>query len=206
MSRVNATNVGLGLGILEIGSYSGEPSNPVFLSYRNAGAIKATANVTWTRTILAFTTGRPLQVIKQEVTEEQVTAQFTLAEITVANLKDALGGGTNSSSVIPTFVDGTSIAPAGDLTDSNVALSIADDFLFGGQCDVQFVALRFTNLKSCSTGLRRIFEMFKASPEGNLALPFNETDWNQYQVTWRAIADLTRPAGQQLAQFIVERG
>ena len=206
MSRVNATNVGLGLGILEIGSYSGEPSNPVFLSYRNAGAIKATGTVTWTRTILSFTTGRPLQIIKQEVTEESVTAQFRLAEITVANFKDALGGGVNSSSVIPVFEDGTSIAPSGDLTDSNVALQVSDNFLFGGQCDVQFVALRFTNLKSCSTGLRRIFEMFRASPEGNLAMPFNETDWNEYEISWRAIADLSRPAGQQLAQFMIERG
>jgi len=201
VSRVTDTNIGLGLGVLEIGSYVAN----VFQAYRNAGAIKATGTLTWTRTINRFTTGRPLLTIKQEVTEEMLRASFQLAEITVANLKDSLGGGSVSSSVTPTFLDGTSIAPKGDLTDSVVVVGISDVFEFGGQCDVQLVALRFTNLKSCSTGTRRIFEMYRASPIGNLALPFNETDWNIYTVEWEALADLNRAAGKQYAQFIIER-
>lgn len=201
MSRVNEANIGLGLGILEIGSYSGS----TFSAYRDAGAIKATGTLTWTRTINRFATGRPLVTIKQEVTEEMLKASFQLAEITVANLKDALGGGVNTSSATPTFLDGGSIAPKGDLTDSVVGVGVSDIFEFGGQCDVAYVGLRFTNLKSCSTGRRRIFEMYKASPTGNLALPFNETDWNLYTVEWDALADTSKASGKQYGQFVVER-
>ena len=202
MSRVNEQNIHLGLGVLEVGRYSGG----VFTAYRNFGAIKATGTLNWQRTTQKFTTGRPLQTIKKEVTEEVLMAQFTLAEITTANLKDAVGGGVQSDSVTPTFVDGTSIAPTGDLTDSNVGVGVSDVFKFGGQCDVQKVALRFTSVKSCSTGKRYIFEMFIAEPTGNLALPFNETDWSQYQIEFDAIADLTKPAGEQYGQLVIERG
>lgn len=201
MSRVNEANIGLGLGILEIGSYSAG----TFQSYRDAGAIKATGTLTWTRTINRFATGRPLVTIKQEVTEEMLRASFQLAEVTVANLKDALGGGVNTSSATPTFLDGGSIAPKGDLTDSVVGVGVSDIFEFGGQCDVNYVGLRFTNLKSCSTGKRRIFEMYKASPIGNLALPFNETDWNLYTVEWEALADTSKASGKQYGQFVIER-
>lgn len=201
MGRVNENNIHLGLGILEVGRYV----NGVFQAYRNYGAIKATGTLTWQRTTQVFTTGRPLQAIKREVTEEMLTAQFTLAELTVANLKDSVGGGTQSDSVTPTFVDGTSVAPKGDLTDSVVGVGISDVFKFGGQCDVQTVALRFTSIKSCATGKRYIFEMFKANPTGQLALPFNETDWSQYQIEFAANADLDKPAGEQYGQFIIER-
>jgi hypothetical protein len=201
VSRVNEANIGLGLGILEFGAYS----SGVFQSYRNAGAIKATGTLTWTRTINRFATGRPLVTIKQEVTEEMMKASFQLAEITVANLKDAIGGGTNTSSTTPTFLDGSVIAPKGDLTDSNVAVGVSDIFEFGGQCDVAYIGLRFTNLKSCSTGKRRIFEMYKASPTGNLALPFNETDWNMYTAEFEALADTSKASGKQYGQFVIER-
>jgi hypothetical protein len=199
--RVNEQNIHLGLGILEVGRYS----NGVFTAYRNFGAIKATGNLTWQRNQQKFQTGRPLQTIKKETTEENLMAQFTLAELTVANLKDSVGGGVQSDSVTPVFVDGTSIAPTGDLTDSNVAVGISDIFKFGGQCDVQKVALRFTSIKSCASGKRYIFEMYIAEPTGNLAVPFNETDWTQYQIEFEAIADLTKPAGEQYGQFINER-
>jgi hypothetical protein len=201
VARVNAENIHLGLGILEVGRYS----SGVFTAYRNFGAIKATGTLTWQRQQQKFQTGRPQQTIKKETTVEELMAQFTLAELTTANLKDAVGGGVQSSSVVPTFVDGTSIAPTGDLTDSNVVVGVSDIFKFGGQCDVQQVALRFTSIKSCASGKRYIFEMYIAEPTGNLAVPFNETDWTQYQIEFEAIADLTKPAGEQYGQLVIER-
>jgi len=201
VSRVNEQNLHLGLGILEVGRYSGG----VFSAYRNFGAIKATATVTWKRDQNKFQTGRPLQTIKKETTLEELMVQFTLAELTTANLKDSVGGGVQSSSVTPVFVDGTSIAPTGDLTDSNTSVGVSDIYKFGGQCDVQKVALRFTSIKSCATGKRYIFEMYIAEPTGNLAVPFSETDWTQYQIEFEAIADLTKPAGEQYGQLVIER-
>jgi hypothetical protein len=44
------------------------------------------------------------------------------------------------------------------------------------------------------------------SRPATLALPFNETDWSQYQIEFDAIADLTKPAGEQYGQLVIERG
>lgn len=200
--RVNPDNITLGLGVLELGQYD---SNGNFTAYSDVGAIKATGTVTWSRTILDFMTGRPMRIIKRQATQEEFTVQFTLAEVSVANLKFSLSAGTRTDSVVPTFLDGTSIAPTGDIFSSSVlAVGVSTKFEFGGDCDATFFGLRFTHEKSCSTGKRQILEVYKASPIGNLALPFNETDWNQFQIEWRAIADTTKATGKQYCQFIDE--
>ena len=202
MSRVNTTNITLGLGVLEIGSYL----NGVFQSYRDAGAIKAEGQMRMQRQQARFETGRPLVVLKKETTLELVTIQFTLAEVSVANIKDCIGGGlTTSSNATATFLDTTTVAPKGDLTSSVVAVGLNNQFTLGGQCDVFTVALRFTHLKSCSTGKRQIFEGYLASPMGELTLPFRETDWNLYQIDFELLADTTRPSGEQYFQFIDEQ-
>lgn len=200
---VNEEKIGLGLGVLEIGSYV----NGVFQAYRNVGAIKATLTITWTREINKFTTGRPLRTVKSEATTEMFTLTATLAEVSVANLRDALSlPGALSESVVPSFLTGNAVAPTGDIfTDSVQAVGVSDIVKFGGQCDLSVVALRFTHPKSCSAGTRQIVEVFRAQTTGQLALPYNETEWNQYEVTWEALIDQSRPAGEQYMQFIDER-
>lgn len=200
--NINTDNISLGLGTLEFGTYD---TNGVFTSYSFVGAIKAEGTMTYQRNILPFETGRPLLMVKQQATQEQFMVQFTLAEVTVANIKNSLGAGTQSSSVIPVFLDATSNAPVGDLTSSITAVTTADILKFGGQCDVNTIGLRFTHELSCTSGTRQILEVYKASPVGNLALPFRETDWNLYQVEFRSLADTTKPAGQQYCQFVIER-
>lgn len=200
--RVNPDNITLGLGVLELGQYD---SNGNFTAYNDIGAIKATGTVTWGRNILTFMTGRPMKPIKRQATEESFTVQFTLAEVSVANIKFSLSAGTRSDSVVPTFLDGTSIAPTGDIFSSSVhVVGQSTKFDFGGDCDVAYFGLRFTHLKSCGDGKRQILEVYKASPIGNLALPFNETDWNQFQIEWTALADTTKATGKQFCQFIDE--
>jgi hypothetical protein len=199
---INTDNISLGLGTLEFGTYD---MNGAFTAYGFVGAIKAEGTMTYQRTILPFTTGRPLLAVKQQTTEEQFQIQFTLAEVTVANIKNSLGAGSVTSSVIPVFLDGTSNAPVGDLTSSMTAVTASDVLKFGGQCDVNTIGLRFTHGLSCGTGKRQILEVYKASPMGTLALPFRETDWNLYQVEFHSLADTTKPAGQQYCQFIVEQ-
>lgn len=201
MARINTEKITLGLGVLELGVFS----NGAFVSYADAGAIKATGTVTWMRETLPFETGRPLQIVKRDTVREHAMFQFELAEVSVANIKASIGYFSVSSSVVPTFVDGTSVAPTGDLTSSVSAVGPSDVIGFGGLCDLNLVSLRFTHLKACSTGRRQIVEIYKARPTGTLALPFRETDWNQYTIQWEAEPDLTKPAGQQLMQFIDER-
>jgi hypothetical protein len=200
-SRVETKNISLGLGILEFGDFTAD----AFVAYRDVGAIKTTLNLTLTREISGFETGRPLVMVKHEVIRETAQLAATLAEITAANLKSALGGGVLSSSVTPTFLDGTAVAPKGDLTDSNTAVGISDITKFGGQCDLNRLAIRFTHLKSCTSGKRHVLEIYRAIPTGTLTLPFSETDWNQFEVTFECHADTTRPAGEQILQFVNER-
>jgi hypothetical protein len=200
--NINTDNISLGLGTLEFGSYD---SNGNFVAYNFVGAIKAEGTMTYQRSILPFTTGRPLLRVKQQATEEQFEVQFTLAEVTVANIKQSLGAGVSSSGVTPVFLDGTSVAPVGDLTSSMTAVGSSQILDFGGQCDVTTIGLRFTHELSCSSGKRQILEVYKASPMGNLAVPFRETDWNLYQVQFQSLADTTKAAGKQYCRFIIEQ-
>ena len=200
-SRIDTTNVSLGMGDLEIGEYV----NDAFVAYRNAGIIRASVNINWTREIHVLETGRPLQAVAEEVIREGFTLEATLAEITVANIRMALGAGITSSGGAPTFMDGGAVAPAGDLTSSTRAVTNADILKFGGDCDLFYSALRFTHLKSCMTGKRQIVEVYKARPGGTLALSYNETEWNQFGVTFTANADTSKPRGQQYMQLVDER-
>lgn len=198
--RVTEEKITLGMGVLEIGEYD---ANGSFTVYRDLGAIKGEVEIGWTRNINVFKTGRPLVAIKEECTEEAVMLRCQLAEISLGNLKDALGAGTITSSVTPVFVDGTSIAPAGDMSSSVRAVGLSNVLKMGGDTTVLKVALRFTHQKSGSTK-RQIFELFIAQPKGQLALPYKETDWNTYTAEWEGLADLTKTAGNQFFQFIDE--
>lgn len=201
-SVVNTNNIHLGLGQLEIGAYV----NGSFVSYRNVGAIRGTLSLALTRTTVPYRTGRPLQIVKQEVTEETFVFTFKLSELTVANLKDMLGAGSTSSGATPTFMTGNSLAPLGDLTDSYVGVMNADILKLGGACDLRNTAVRFTHRKVCdgSNTKRQIIEIFKAQFGGTLTLPFNEADWNESEVTFNGIADFSRPAGEQVLQIVDE--
>lgn len=199
--RINTEKITLGLGTLEIGTYT----NGVFGAYRDLGAIRGTATLTLTRERQQFLSGRPLQVLKTEVTTERVQFKAQMFELSVANIKDALGAGSITSSVVPAFVDGTTVAPKGDLSSSIVGLAASDVLTGGGLCGVATVAIRWTHLKDCATGLRTVTELFKAQAAGNLAVAYNETDWDSFEVEFEGIADLTRASGAQLYQIIDER-
>jgi hypothetical protein len=202
-SVVNTNNLHLGLGQLELGAYV----NGSFVSYRNIGAIRGTLNLAITRETLEYRTGRPLQIVKQEVIRETFAFTFTLSELTVANLKDVLGAGTSSSGATPTFMTGNSLAPLGDLTDSYVGVTNADILKLGGSCDLRNTAIRFTHRKVCdgSNTKRQIVEIYKAQFSGALTLPFNEADWNESEVNFNALADFSRPAGEQVMQIVDEQ-
>jgi len=201
-SVINEENIDLGLGQLEIGSYV----NGAFVAYRNVGAIRGTATLTITRETLDYETGRPLQKVKREVIREAASFVFTMSELTIANLKEISGAGTSSSGGAPTFMDGSAQAPVGDLTDSYTTVVSAGIWKLGGDCSLNVAAVRFTHRRSCESGAakRAILEIYRAQFGGTLTLPFNEADWNESEVTLEAQADFTRPAGEQLLQYVLE--
>ncbi len=195
----NQLNIDLGIGTIEFGSYS----NDVFGAYQDVGAVKANVTIEHQREVLPFETGRQLITIKQEVIRESVMFKATLAEVKLATVKMALGQADVFTSSIPTFLDGSSTAPRGDLQAGNEAVISGELLKFGGLSTHAFIGLRFTHRKS--DGTRQIFEAYKASPMGNLTLPFNETDWNTFNVEFRLLADTTKVAGEQYYQMLREK-
>lgn len=199
MPIVNKNNIALGIGNMEFGDYV----NDVFTSYVDVGAIKSEVNIEHTREVLDFETGRPLVVILQEVIRERVVISATLAELSVATLKSTLGQGSITSGTIPMFLDGTSSALKGTLETGKSAVVSGNLLKFGGIPTHAYLGLRFTHVKA--NGKRQIFEAYKASPMGNLTLPFRESDWNLFQVSFRLLADTTKPAGEQYYQLFIEQ-
>ena len=197
---INTENITVGLGNLELGEYSGAS----FLGYSDIGAIKGEVNIEHTREVLDFESGRPLVVLKQEVIRESVTVAVSLAELSVATLKMALGQGSISSGTTTSFLDGSTSVPYGTTTDqTKTAIGNGNLFKFGGTPTHAYVGLRFTHRKA--NGKRIIFEGYKASPQGTLAIPFRETDWALNQVTFRLLADITKTAGEQYYQLLIEQ-
>lgn len=194
----NSKNISLGIGTIEFGEYV----NGVFTGYVDVGAMKAEANIAIEREVLDFESGRPLITILQEVIREKVMFKATLAELKLATVKMALGQGNVGSGSIPTFLDGSSTALRGTLQPGLTNVVSGTILKFGGVATHAFIGLRFTHVKS--DGARHIAEFYKASPSGNLALPFKETDWNLYEINFRCLADTTKVAGEQYFQLFCE--
>jgi hypothetical protein len=200
---IDTADISLGIGVMEFGNYD---ESLVFGGYDYVGAIKGTWSMAVTRETRDFETGQPLVVVIRQVLRERVEISFQMAEWRTANWKFAFGGGVVTDSVIPAvFLDGSNAAPKGDLTDSVVGVGLSDVFSLGGQCDLNRVGLRFTHLKSCTTGKRQIVEVWFAQAMGQVTLPFNEEDWNLYTVQFIALADTTKSAGSQYVRIIDER-
>ncbi|MFA5152620.1 MAG: hypothetical protein WC554_08690 [Clostridia bacterium] len=195
---VNVENISLGLGNLELGSFTAT----VFDGYTDVGAIKSEVNIEHTREVLDFESGRPLVTLLQEVIRESVAITATLAELSLATLKMALGQGNITSGTTTSFLDGSSDAMRGDLQSGKVALGTGNLFKFGGTPTHAYVGLRFTHRKA--SGKRIIFEGYKASPQGALTLPFRDSDWNMFTVNFRLLADTNRAAGEQYYQLFIE--
>lgn len=195
----NKNNISLGIGNIEFGEYT----NDVFSTYVDVGAIKAEVNIEHAREVLDFETGRPLVVILQEVIRERVTVTLTLAELSVATLKMAIGQGSITSGTTPIFLDGTDTALKGTLETGKTSVVSGNVLKFGGVPTHAYIGLRFTHVKA--NGKRQIFEGYKASPSGNLTLPFRESDWNLFQCQFRLLADTTKPAGEQYYQLFIEQ-
>ena len=195
-SIIDVTDVSLGIGDLEVGFYN---ASDVFQGYDFVGLIKGTFSIQFTREVRELEAGRPLQEVKAEVLRERVEYSCQMYEFSVANMKITFGGGAITDSVAPTFLDGTTGAPLGDLSDSKTTVVSANRITFGGDCSLDRVGLRFTHKKTCSgVGKRQILEAFIARTTGEATLPFNEEDWKNWTVTWRGISDLNRVAGARL--------
>jgi hypothetical protein len=189
MPVIDKKKIQLGLGALEFGAYT----NDVFGAYEDVGAIKSRLDIMIEREVLDFETGRPLLVVKQDVVRERVSVRATLAEIKLANIKAVLGQGVLTSSVVPTFLDGTQNAMRGNLQAGTTSVAPGTLLKFGGLPTHAYIGLRFTHARS-EDEKRTIWEFYKASPTGSLGVPFNETDWNLMDVEFRVLADTTKAA------------
>jgi hypothetical protein len=200
MAVQDKNSISLGLGTLEFGAF--DPTGVTFIGYQDVGAIKSEVSIQTTREVLDFETGRPLITILQEVIREKVMVKATLAEVAVATIKQALGQGTIGSGSVPTFQDGTQTAPSGTLQSGLTQVLTGTILKFGGLPTHAYIGIRFTHVRA--DGNRHVFEGYRASPMGDLTLPFRETDWNLFETNFRLLADTTKPAGQQYYQLSIE--
>jgi hypothetical protein len=199
MAVVDKNNIALGIGNVEFGSYS---TAGAFIGYTDIGAIKTEVNMEHNREVKEFETGRPLVIIKQEVIRESVILKFTFAELNLGTIKSTLGQGVITTSVLPTFLDGSSTALSGTLQTGTTSVMSGALYKFGGLPTLTTIGIRFTHVKS--NGMRQVFEGYIASPKGTLTLPFKETDWNLFEATFQLLANTALPAGQQYYQFFIE--
>lgn len=202
MAVNNKNSISLGLGTLEFGNY--DAAGVVFQGYQDVGAIKSEVHLQTTREVLDFETGRPLIAILQEVIREKVMIKATLAEVAVAVIKQALGQGVIGSGTTPTFMNGLQTAPTGTLAPGLTAVVSGTILQFGGLPTHAYIGIRFTHVKA--DGNRQIFEGYRASPMGDLTLPFRETDWTLFEVNFRLLANTSLPAGEQYYQLSIENG
>jgi len=103
----NVKNVSFGPGVLFIGAPGSTPTTDV-------GYVRG-SQLSFARTPLDLNQGMPDTLIKRWITAEQATLTFTGLELTLANLKDALGAGE---------ISGTNLGLGGDLNTEERAVML----------------------------------------------------------------------------------
>jgi hypothetical protein len=133
--------------------------------------------------------------VKRFVIRESARLTASLAELKMANVRLAMGVTTavTSSSSFPSHDPSSYSAPAS---------SSYDVMTFGGDKTVSEVSLRFEHTRPGTTK-KVIVIFYKSVSNRALNLPFHEEDITLQEVTWEALADEDRTAGDQMG-FIAD--
>lgn len=201
MAINDKNKITLGIGVLELGDY--DAAGVVFQGYRDIGAITGTLTIKHENEVRRFESGRPLRPIVQHKIREAVMVEFSFAELNLSDFKSILGSGITSSNTTSAFLSGSLLVSTGGLSAASSSLSAVNQvFEFGGAPEHNSAGIRFTHVKQ--NAKRIVFEGFIASPSGNLALPFNESDYNIATAEFTLLADTARADGKQFYRMIQE--
>jgi len=185
MSETN--NVSLGSGTL-------------YLNGVDVGHLKGNVELTITRTNVDFKPSNMTAAVKRFVVGEEVTLKASMAELNCANFRLAMGhsGAITSDGDFDTVF---SYDPA-SFADHSTAGSSYDAIYFGGRKTQNEVPLEFVHERPDGTKVIIIF--YKSTSQGELMLPFAEEEVILYDVTWLALADEDRTAGDQIGMIADE--
>lgn len=178
----DSTQVTLGVGDL-------------YLNNIEVGHLKGTVTLDIVGEYVDFKPANGTAPVRRFVTRERVTLKASLAEIKTDNLRLALGVSTAKSASVswPSYDPSSFVEPAA---------SSYDILKFGGDTTVSEVSLRFEHTRPGTTK-KIVLVLYKAVSNRNLNIPFNEEDINLQEITWEALADSTRTAGDQIG-FIAD--
>lgn len=181
-------------------------------------------------TVADFKIAQLIAACGQSISTTQITATSTLraweqiAMTSITTTKNLGNTAVSTTSVVVTSLDrGTKYVKGTDFTipstskikpilagAANKTLNVEYDFrdnsatriTVGDKTTLQVVDLKFTH--KLSNGKFVTIEIPLATITGGLTIPFNETEYTTYNITFSALADTTAPAGRSLFRIIRE--
>lgn len=142
------------------------------------GFLKGDVILSMARESRDFESGVPLQVQKRVCIRERMSLRAGMAQLYTDKWAYALGGGTID---VPT---------AGQ-----------SRMKYGGDSGMDEYTLTFTHSVPNSVATIEV-GMYRASPTIPVEIPFREEEFTVYNAEWGALADQTKPVGEQLGYVL----
>jgi hypothetical protein len=180
----NTENVTLGNGTL-------------YLNNVDVGHLKGDTVLTYKKTSVDFKPANMMTAVKKFYIGEEISLKATAAELSLTNLKLALG---LPSTAITTATSFPSYDPSSYVVPDSASYDV---MLLGGDKTVAEMSLRFEATRPDS-GMKVIVVFYIAVSNSDLTLPFKEEDITLYDLQFTALADATRAEGDMVG-FIVEQ-
>ncbi len=180
-------------------------SGVLYLNGVDVGHLKGDVEFSYTVERVEFKPADMLGVVKVFKIREGAQLKAASAELKMANIKLAMGVTTavDASVSFPSYVG------AGDSCSISMAAgqqaSYSYDVLhFGGSKAVDEMCLRFDHTRPNGQVFTVIF--YNAVSMSELIIPFHEEDITLYDLTFKALSDANRAAGDRIGVLIEEVG
>jgi len=151
--------------------------------------------ITYTRGYLDYTPGTDLAPVKSFLTEEGIEVKAKVAEWKIANAKLAMG--------VATTIGASQSFPVYDPSSYSVVGSASFDVLtFGGAKTRTEVPLRFEHTRPDGTVI--VLVLYSVTSSGDFSTMFNKDNIADYEMTFKALSQSSRTAGDRLG-FLAEQ-
>lgn len=185
----DSANVQLGTGDLYLGTGTAVDVGHIESLTFNYGNTKT-----------SFTPSKLTTMTKQWITEENFSVDTVLNEFSLANIKAAINAG------LPSVADVDAVdwdTGTGDTTGFvPTALTTWDVQHFGGKSCITSSALRFEH--DICDGKKLVLVLFKVNSGTDFSMNFEKETETKLNVTWNALADETREAGEQVGFWAIQ--
>jgi len=162
----------------------------LFINGVDVGHLKETIEFEYVREKLAFKPANTLGEVKAFAISERAEIRARSAELNLTNIRAALGMSdtTVTTSTTLTYNESCSYTPA--------AASSWDSLTFGGDKSENEVCVRVEHTRP--NGKVFIVILYKAISMSELIVPFAEDEFTLYDLHFKALADSSRAAGDEM--------